>query len=294
MRHEHTKQLVKNTIYRALGESADLLLADVDRDRSPTVLMYHKVNPVRDNPLTVPPSLFDEQMGYVRDRGYTVIDLDTVIAHYVRGEPLPRRSLLITFDDGYADNLEYAAPILNRYGYPGVLFVPVGYVGGAAPLPHEKRLLERGIANPTLDWEGLVELDRRGIRIESHGISHIPLAELDIADATREIIVSKFRLEERLGRPVEAFAFVKGSEAHFRTVHPSLLRQVGYELGFTAITGSNGAASDRFRLRRYNVEPFSMRTFELVLEGRCDLIAVKDTVPGTHARRAFNAVLGTR
>jgi hypothetical protein len=46
-------------------------------------------------------------------------------------------------------------------------------------------------------------------------------------------------------------------------------------------------------LRRYNVEPYSARTFELVLSGACDLIGVKDTVPGTYARRALNAALGT-
>jgi hypothetical protein len=71
------------------------------------------------------------------------------------------------------------------------------------------------------------------------------------------------------------------------------VRQAGYKLGFTSVSGANGPASDRFRLRRYNVEPYSARTFELVLRGACDLIALKDTVPGTYARRALNAALGT-
>ena len=63
--------------------------------------------------------------------------------------------------------------------------------------------------------------------------------------------------------------------------------------GFTSVSGANGPSSDRFRLRRYNVEPYPPRTFELVLSGACDLIAAKDTVAGTHARRLFNQVLGT-
>ena len=92
---------------------------------------------------------------------------------------------------------------------------------------------------------------------------------------------------------MRAFAYVKGSEAHYRPVHLSLLRQAGYDLGFTSVSGANGPASDRFRLRRYNVEPYPPRTFELVLEGACDLISLKDTVAGTHARRALNAALGT-
>ena len=97
----------------------------------------------------------------------------------------------------------------------------------------------------------------------------------------------------RLGRPVRAFAYVKGSEAHYKPVHLSLLRQAGYELAFTSVSGPNGPRSDPLRLHRYNVEPYSARTFELVLAGACDLIGLKDTVAGTHARRLFNAALGT-
>ena len=92
---------------------------------------------------------------------------------------------------------------------------------------------------------------------------------------------------------MRAFAYVKGSEAHYRPVHLSLLRQAGYEVAFTSVSGANGPDADPLRLHRYNVEPYPPRTFELVLAGACDLIAVKDTVTGTHARRLFNAALGT-
>ena len=64
-------------------------------------------------------------------------------------------------------------------------------------------------------------------------------------------------------------------------------------MAFTSVSGANAPGVDPLRLHRYNVEPYSPRTFELVLAGACDLIAVKDTVTGTHARRVFNAALGT-
>ena len=294
MRHEHAKQLLKNLVYRSIGEAAAGVGAvEGEPARTLRVLMYHKVNPVPENPVTVPPGLFDEQMALLRELGYFVVSLDAVVDHYVAGTPLPPRAVLITFDDGYRDNLEYALPVLERHGYPAVLFVPLAFVGEPMPLPHEEHLLPQGIRNPTLDWAELAELDRRGVRVESHGISHRPLAALEVDEAAREIVISKLRLEERLGRPVRAFAYVKGSEAHFKPVHPSLLQQAGYDVGFTAVSGPNGPGGDRFRLRRYNVEPYSLRAFELVLAGACDLIAVKDTVAGTHVRRAFNAVLGT-
>lgn len=294
MRAEAAKQLLKNGAYRALGEAV-LGAGRVNGEPDPTlrVLMYHKVNPKADNPVTVPPGLFDEQLAQLRELDYTVVGLEDVIGHFDGRVPLPSRAVLITFDDGYRDNLEHALPLLERHGYPAVLFVPIAFVGEPLPLPHEGRLLAQGISNRTLDWAELAELDERGVSVQSHGISHRPLAELEVEDSAREIILSKLRLEERLERPVRAFAYVKGSEAHFKPVHPSLLQQAGYEIGFTAVTGPNGSDADRFRLRRYNVEPYSARAFELVLVGACDLIAVKDTVAGTHARRAFNALLGT-
>jgi peptidoglycan/xylan/chitin deacetylase (PgdA/CDA1 family) len=292
MRAARTKQALKNAVYRAIGETVSGV-GVADGTRSLRVLMYHKVNDVPGNPVTVPVGLFEEQMGELRELGYTVVGLDAVLAHYLDGAPLPAGATLITFDDGYEDVLRHALPVLERQGYPAVLFVPLGYVGKDSPLPHERRFAAQGLVNRTLDWDGLRELDAAGVRVECHGISHRALSELPIDEATREIALGKLRLEERLGREVRAFAYVKGSEAHFGPVHVSLVRQAGYELGFTSVSGANGPQSDRFRLRRYNVEPYSARTFALVLAGACDLISLKDTVPGTYARRALNATLGT-
>jgi len=154
-------------------------------------------------------------------------------------------------------------------------------------------LAERGVRNPTLDWGLVRELDAGGVRVESHGIAHRPLAEVSLDEAVREIAVSKLKLEEKLGRPVRAYAYVKGSEAHFHPVHESILKQAGYEIAFTSISRANGTSTNPFRLGRYNVEPYPARTFELVLSGACDLISLKDTVAGTHARRLFNQALGT-
>jgi peptidoglycan/xylan/chitin deacetylase (PgdA/CDA1 family) len=290
---EQIKQLLKNSVYRAIGETANGLGAVDGGARSLRVLMYHKVNDLPNNRMSMPVSLFDEQMAELGELGYTVVGLDAVLGHYVEGLPLPDGAVLITFDDGYRDNLLNAAPVLKKYGYPAVQFVPIAYVGDAQPLPHEKYLSAHGVRNPTVDWSEIRELENHGVRIESHGISHRPLAELEIDEAAREITISKLKLEERLGRPVRAFSYVKGSEADYKPVHPSLVRQAGYDLAFTAVSGANSPASDPLQLRRYNVEPYSHRTFELVLAGACDLIAVKDTVTGTHARRLFNAALGT-
>ncbi len=298
MRADRAKQLLKNGVYRAIGEAvsgAGALDSTFcwDADRTLRVLMYHKVNDLWPNPTTVPTAVFDAQMSLLGELGYVTVSLDAVLDHYLRGAPLPPKAVLLTFDDGYRDNLENALPILRRHGFPAVLFVPIGFLDDARPLPHEESLRLLGIRNETVDWDELAELEAGGVRIESHGIGHKPLSELEPGEATREIALSKLRLEQRLGREVEAFAFVKGSLADYRPEHASLVQQAGYKLAFTSVSGANTPSRDRFRLRRYNVEPYPARTFELVLAGACDLIAVKDTVTGTHVRRAFNAALGT-
>src|SRR5919206_214436 len=229
MQATRAKQLLKNGIYRAIGETvAGTGALDGEGGRTLRALMYHKVNDRPGNPVTVPVSLFDEQMAQLREFGYRPVGLEEVIAHYVEAKPLPPGATLITFDDGYRDNLENALPVLRKHGYPAVLFVPIGYLGESRPLPHEERLTAAGVRNPTLDWGELRELEAAGVRIECHGISHRPVADLALDEAAREIVVSKLRLEEALGRTVQAFAFVKGSEADYLPVHLSLVRQAGH------------------------------------------------------------------
>src|ERR671931_1077169 len=192
MRAERIKQVLKNGVYRTIGETAAAVGANGNGSRSLRVLMYHKINDLPGNPLTMPVSLFDEQLDMLGRLGYTVVDLQAVLDYYVAGRPLPPRAVLITFDDGYHDNLENAARVLRKYGHPAVLFIPIGYLDDRQPLPHEERLAAQGIFNRTIDWDEVAELDRQGIRIESHGISHRPLADLEVDEAAREIALSKF------------------------------------------------------------------------------------------------------
>jgi len=286
-------QLGKNAAYRGVGEVSNLFSTKDDDDRTLRVLTYHKVNDLQPNPITVPTRTFARQMSLLSELGYQPVSLDAVIAHYVAGAALPRKAVLITFDDGYRDNLENAAPILLRHGYPAVIFIPTGFLEDDTPLPHETALLELGVRNPTVRWSDFAALEASGLRIESHGVSHTRLSELDPEEVTRELVTSKQRLEERLGREVEAFAYIKGTSLDFGPEHPDLVRQAGYKLAFSAIFGANSPQSDRFQLRRYSVEPFSPRSFELVLAGACDVLAVKDGETGTRVRRALMSAIGT-
>src|SRR5215208_1501406 len=157
MTAQQAKQIVKNALYRAIGETSTTFRL-APNGHTLRILMYHKVNDIPDNPTTVPVGRFDEQLHQLAALGYRVVGLDAVLDHYTRGLPLPPKAILITFDDGYRDILENALPVLQAHGHSAVIFVPVAYMEDATPLPHETHLIERGMRNPTLDWGLMREL----------------------------------------------------------------------------------------------------------------------------------------
>jgi len=221
VRADRAKQLLKNGVYRALGETASGAgIVDGEAERTLRVLMYHKVNDLWPNPTSVPTAVFAEQMALLGELGYTVVSLDVVRDHYVQGSPLPERAVLITFDDGYRDNLVNALPVLHEHGYPAVVFVPIAYLDDGRPLPHEEPLRLLGVRNETVGWDELAELEAGGVRVESHGIGHRPLSELDQAEAAREIAISRLRLEaNQLRSEVDAALHAVNERLHARKTH---------------------------------------------------------------------------
>lgn len=97
------------------------------------VLMYHGINEFSDA-LCVSPAHFEDQCRALRAAGWRGVSLAEVEDYALRSRPLPRRSLLMTFDDGYLDNFVYAEPILRAYGHSGVIFPVLDLVEPAAPL----------------------------------------------------------------------------------------------------------------------------------------------------------------
>jgi peptidoglycan/xylan/chitin deacetylase (PgdA/CDA1 family) len=93
------------------------------------VLMYHHVHPSRKDALTVTVPQFEEQLQFLASAGYQPITCRDVIEHLQRGAKLPPRPVLLTFDDGYVNNLEYAYPLLARYGFKATIFLAVGLLG---------------------------------------------------------------------------------------------------------------------------------------------------------------------
>ena len=93
------------------------------------ILMYHRIANVPGDRNSLPPEKFEQQLQYLHSKGYTSINMDQLYAHYVLGEKLPPKSVVLTFDDGYADNLYTAMPIMQKYNMIGNVFVIANWIG---------------------------------------------------------------------------------------------------------------------------------------------------------------------
>ena len=204
------------------------------------ILMYHMVDtavPSRDLitlHLTVMAAAFEAQVKLLRGAGYRPLSLDDVWAG-LDGRTPPAHGIVLTFDDGYADNYTVAFPILKRYGWTGTFFVVTSTIGTRGHMTAAQ----------------LDEMSRAGMAIESHGQHHIDFSQLPLGLARAELTNSKRIIARWSGKPVEFFAYPAG---RFSPALERLLGDLGYHGAVTEIPGYAGAASRPFALERVRVD----------------------------------------
>jgi peptidoglycan/xylan/chitin deacetylase (PgdA/CDA1 family) len=178
--------------------------------RTLAILGFHKIGePPPDGWETwfyIPEATFAGHLSYLREDGWQVIDLATFLRGLRTPKSLPEWSALLTFDDGYRSMRTVALPWLLRFGYPAVLFVPTDFIGG-------RNTFDTAEPQEALcDWDDLVELERQGVSVQSHGISHRPFSDLTSAEQEEELRRSKATLEAGLGKRVEVFSYPYGDD----------------------------------------------------------------------------------
>ena len=227
--------------------------------RGSVVLMYHALGQrgERASRYVLPARRFRRQLRWLRLRRYPIISLDDYVKSREQGELPPGRAVVLTLDDGYADNAELGSDLLQAADAPATVFVvsdAIGKTNEWSPgTPLERRRL--------LTSAQLQELRADGTAIGAHTLSHPNLAELDPGEARREIADSRVALEEELGAPVLHFAYPFGKTS------PEV-RQLAREAGFASACGiqpgPNGAAVPLHDVRRIEVDGrWSLLTFAL-------------------------------
>src|SRR5918992_522599 len=209
------------------------------------ILLYHRVADDRD-PLALSPARFRAQMELLASMEYRAVDLLEAVALLDAGD-LPPRTVAMTFDDGFADVRDEALPVLASLGFRATVFVTTSVTGGERSFPWYD-----GDQPPVLGWDEVVRLDREGtLRFEAHTVTHPSLLAVDDADARAEIVESRAQLSARLGRPVTAFAYPAGL---FGERERRLVQEAGYTVAVSCEPGVNGPSTDRFALRRRQID----------------------------------------
>ncbi|WP_367319369.1 polysaccharide deacetylase family protein [Streptomyces sp. HUAS ZL42] len=194
------------------------------------VFLYHAVSddpPRWLAPFTVSPRTFEEHLHMITDSGLQMVPLGRFVASLLGGPPLPPRSAVLTFDDGYADFASVVAPLLAARAWPATLYVTTDALNGSGgPFPSAR----------TLTWDQVSELDAAGFEIGGHSRSHPQLDTLPRTSVREEVGGCKREIEDALGHPVVSFAYPHGYSSR-------LVRALVAEAGWTSAAAIRGASA---------------------------------------------------
>lgn len=249
------------------------------------VLRYHSISSDRFHETVVTPEQFRRQMRWLKEH-CRVAGPDCVASSNGNS------SVLVTFDDGYADNFRHALPILREEGVPAVVFLIAGYVGTDKLLPHDQGL--DFTANRLLQWEEARNCDPRWMEFGSHGWSHSRLGSIaDESGLWRELHDSKQTIEKELGRPVRFLSFPFGVDGDYDRRVTDMAKRAGYSAAFNAKYGENAADTDAFDLYRIGIERSdNLFTLRAKLNGALDLLRLAETRAGRKLVRMLNRAVG--
>lgn len=178
------------------------------RTRMPLIAMYHSVEPYQQDPylVTVSPDRFDQQLDWMLARGLRGVSMrELVAAQHADGSRGRTRNLVgLTFDDGYADFVQYALPALRRRGFTATVFAIAGWLGG------ENSWDAEGPRKALMTAAQLRQIAGSGVEIGSHGLTHVSLPSVTDAALADETVRSRRMLQEITGQEVAGFCYPYG------------------------------------------------------------------------------------
>jgi peptidoglycan/xylan/chitin deacetylase (PgdA/CDA1 family) len=206
------------------------------------VLVYHNIGKEARGRLVIAADTFAEQMRYLKSHGYHVVGVAEFVEWLHLKRQLPKKTVVLTFDDGYRSFRDHAYPILKELGFTATLFVYTDYVGAG---------------RNALTWDELKALAAEGFDVQAHSKSHGDLRrgdqESDVHYARRlqaELTEPPRALARTLGRPVSFLAYPYGRVDDAVLVK---VKEEGYQAAFTVRRESNAAFTDLLRISRSQI-----------------------------------------
>ncbi|MCB0193164.1 MAG: polysaccharide deacetylase family protein [Anaerolineae bacterium] len=206
------------------------------------ILMYHYLSAppfgadaIRTD-LSVSPDLFDTHLAYLQEAGYESISFQQLAVALSRGEALPPKPVIITFDDGYRDSYENAFPVLQKYGYTATFFIFTQPIDTANV--------------DFLSWDMVREMHQAGMEFGSHSHTHPDLRNRDVEFLLREIVTSKELIEQNIGEKIRAFAYPSGMYDETAT---RVVKSAGFWAAVTTQWGGHQSYDQRFTMPRVRI-----------------------------------------
>jgi peptidoglycan/xylan/chitin deacetylase (PgdA/CDA1 family) len=215
------------------------------------ILSYHRFSDKCDNLLCMPTHIFDKQMNYLKINGYKVITLRELLDFLNYRHPLPKRSIVISIDDGYRSVYDIAYPILKKYGFKATLFIYTDFIG---------------ISDNAITWDQLRKLKDDGFEIGAHTVSHCDLTkkrkgeddQAYISRIEKELLISKNIIDKEIRQNTIFLAFPYG---RYNPRILSICEKLNYKLGVSVKKGSNPFFADPLSLKRNQMLKRDMNTF---------------------------------
>ncbi|KEH89719.1 polysaccharide deacetylase family protein [Clostridium novyi] len=240
-----SKNITKNNEVKQNNPKPKLSEKDLKHnDKGVPVIMYHSIKYEKDNCVRLPKENFEKQMKYLKDNNYTTLTLDELYDFFEKNIPVPKKSVVLTFDDGYKDNYNTAYPILKKYGFKATVFMITDYIGTGEYLTEDQ----------------LKEMDKNGFDVQSHTADHSTLTELSYDKQYDTIAKSKERLEKLLNKKIKYIAYPCGK---YNNDTVKAVENAGYKMAVS----TDGKWSDKsdgiFTLDRVFISGFhNMNTFK--------------------------------
>ena len=212
------------------------------------VLYYHSVLPDSEvttrNEVTISPETLKTQLQLVKDLGYTTLTMSELNDYIINNKEIPKKSILITFDDGYADNYVHAFPILKELDMKATIFVISSGIDGGYYMSSDQ----------------LKDMVNYGIDIESHTVNHVHLDTLPYEEQLKELKDSKATIEKVTNKEVLSIAFPFGD---YNENTLKAVTDAGYSIAFTTNRGLANRTDNKIALDRiYVSSEYSIDTFK--------------------------------
>lgn len=237
------------TGYSSVRATGRMLKPTPSREKV-AVLLYHRVNDALRDSVTVGIERFDQHMAYLK-RHWSVVSLRDVVQGNVETDS--RRPLVcVTFDDGYRDNYDYAAPILVKHRLPATFFVCTGNMTHQRPFEHD---IEKGVLGlPNMSWDQAREMQDDGLDFGSHTVNHTNMGQTTSDQARTELVESRETLRNELGHKDFLFAYPFGGQLHITPQVIDMVRETGYMCCCSAYGGgANKQPLDKFNILRTGI-----------------------------------------